>query len=301
VRDAAAPLIAVNAPAFVNASRSVMAARLHRREQIARTRHDFVDALAYVRWLLPAAAKGDTEAQFAIAEEIQNCYWWEHSERRGKTWRQLLLDPTWQPKRRDQIQRQLIRCEALNAAPEEQIGAYGQWMERAVAGGDGRALLMQAGITDDRTEADQIADFHKAVATGDPDVLRSIVVSYAYTSDGYSWHAHPPSDLLQQMKMLNATLDLADCQLGTNCSLQDRQADCADEWAAFDCTYASDLKNYYEVHLAAEDFARVSERAQILVKSFLSGTYDWPEAKAYEEMLGSPTEESTGEPPKKGT
>jgi hypothetical protein len=93
------------------------------------------------------------------------------------------------------------------------------------------------------------------------------------------------------MQLLNATLDLAECQLGESCSLQDRQIDCADEWAAIDCTYASDLRNYYERHLSSEDFSRVNERAHALVDNFLSGNYDWPEVKAYEEALRNPPKE----------
>jgi hypothetical protein len=274
-----------------------MAAKLDRREEIVRTWRRSADALSFVRWLLPAARAGDSEAQKAIADQLRSCYSVEHQEIRGKTWRQLLQNPNWNPNHRAEIEQQLTKCEPLNAASEDEVGSYGEWMQQAVAGGDGSAILEQSRIGEGRSTEDQMADFHRAVATGDPAVLRSIVASYAYESDGFSWGSQHPEDMLAQMRLLNASIDLAECRLGADCSTQTVQEECGAWWSQYDCSYADNLRSYYELHLSRQDFAKADGYAQTLADEFLSGQYQWPEATAYENLLRNQSkgEETSGQ------
>lgn len=273
--------------ASLHATSAAMAAKLARREEIVRASRRSVDALSFVRWLMPAARTGDTEAQKAIADQLRSCYWVEHQEIRGKTWRQLLQNPNWSPSHRAEIEQQLTKCEPLNAASEDEVGSYGEWMQQAVAGGDGSAILEQSRVGEDRSVEDQVADFHRAVATGDPAVLRAIVASYAYESDGFSWGSKHSEDTLAQMQLLNASIDLAECRLGADCSTQAVQENCGASWSQYDCSYADNLRSYYELHLSRQDFARADGYAQTLADEFLSGEYQWPEATAYENLLRS--------------
>lgn len=264
-----------------------MAVKLRRREEVHRAYRDAANALDYVRGLLAAARNGDTDAQVAIAQAIQGCEELRRP-RFAKSWDEVLQSPRLSVDARNRIASDLEKCRPLNDAAEDEVGSYGKWMEQAAAGGDGLALLERAGISEGRGIDDQIADFRRAIDTGDPAVLRAIAASYSFAQEANSVQSST-GDALHQSLLVAATLDLADCDLGSDCSTQTYQLDCAESWSPVDCTYAPDLNSYYERHLSHEDYAVVDQRAQILVANFLSGRYDWPEAQAYEQALRNPS------------
>lgn len=265
-----------------------MIEKLRRRNELRRAWMDSTDDLEFVRSLLPAARAGDSEAQMQIVAVLSTCAFWERPDRRGRTQRQNLTGPGSTPEGRANIEHALAKCDPLESAPADEIGTREEWLRRAADAGDGDALLVRAEETENRSGDDRVADFRHAIASADPEVLITIAAHYAYFVDGYSWGALPREEADQRRELFSASLQLARCRLGEDCSAQAIQENCGQEYSRFDCTYAPDVESYYELHLSAADFATARAQAQQLTDNFLSGSYDWPEAKSYEASLRRP-------------
>jgi hypothetical protein len=265
---------------------TAMVDKLRERRELQQ-RKNTEDEAALARSLLPAAQAGDTEAQMMLAWILTDCMFLDHRYRSGKTERDYLLMGETGPGRQDYLMKQLIACDALRAMPGDKLGTREEWLRRAAEGGDGRALMQRASEAEGMSIDARIADFHRAIASADPDVLRAIAGLYFIPSPP-SADADAAQEARDAANLGRVAMDLADCSLGQDCSAQALAADCKNEFSSFDCSYADSVSDYYQRHLSAADFAQANALAKRLTDDFVSGSYDWPEAKAYEEGLRKP-------------
>lgn len=233
------------------------------------------EALAFVEKYLAAARAGDTEAQFAIAERFRFC------ERRLS-----LIPPPGSEKRAklearpggtQQIAHAQHLCDGLMQASADDVGTANGWLQQAADGGNGAALLELAIQNPLAESVDQrISDLHRALDTGDPQVLSAVVVS---AHQAYLTGDQMDTDDADIMKY---GLILAQCDLGMSCSISGPDSAICSVYA---CGQATDLQGTIQLNLAPWVYTRARAYADELLANLASGNHDWPEAAAMEATI----------------
>jgi hypothetical protein len=294
-----APLVeAAESAAATRVSQSLVATKQQRREEIAHQSASFPDMLAFVRWLLPSAKSGDTDAQLTIARTLEMCEYMEKGPGfDGKNYKEKLKDPAWNPQgMRPDFERFVAQCDPLIAASADEVGTAEQWKQKALEGGDAQALMEDTADANNLKSAEErVAEFRRALSTRDPKALGTFLTLYDNLGGNIVHDVYEPL----------AVWELALCKMGEDCT--DQGSTFKSLCQNFDCPGANSVQNFFELKLSPQKFAEADARAQYFANNFAKGSDDWPEAQDYEkalrklgaskEQLGDPNDDATPSPP----
>ncbi len=257
---ATAPMTAPSVPSH----RAAPHADLGRRLQLQREFSGSNDLLGFVRTILPGARAGDVEAQLQIGMALQLC---ASIAKKVRAANGTASDPD-----ADEISAARLsmpRCAGLLQAPEAEVGTAMDWLGKAAAQGSGQAMLAQAADPDIvQSREERLADVHGAISAEDPMII--FLLAYSAT------------ELEPDLK--KAAADLTLCAVGYDCSASGSlygNLSCRRKG----CLHADGVERYYELSLSRQQFADALAYSQRLAANLSSGSYDWPEAQALEQVL----------------